>query len=97
VDTVTLTYGSVPPMRKLHRTLIFSPALAASAFAQGTGVLFPTERLMLQAHEEAEIQPGTMGKTFRKPVLQTPLSVADKFDLSHGFIVPRALSYECCI
>ena len=78
VDTVSghcyphVRFG--PPMRKLHRILIFSLALAASAFAQGAGVLFPTERLMLQADEESEIQPGTMGKTFRKSVLQTPLS-----------------------
>jgi hypothetical protein len=61
-------------MRKLHRILIFSLALAASAFAQGVGVLFLTERLILQADEEAEVQPGAMGPIFRKPVLQTPLS-----------------------
>jgi hypothetical protein len=34
-------------MRKLHRILIFSFALAVSAFAQCAGVLFSTERLIL--------------------------------------------------
>jgi hypothetical protein len=45
-------------MRKLHRILIPSLALAASAFAQGAGAFFPMERLILQANEEAAVQPG---------------------------------------
>jgi hypothetical protein len=45
-------------MRKLHRILISSLALVASAFDQSTGALFPMERSILQADEEAAVQPG---------------------------------------
>ena len=45
-------------MRKLHRILISFLVLAASAFAQSAGTLFPTERLIVQADEEAAVEPG---------------------------------------
>jgi hypothetical protein len=56
--TLLLSRKVRSPMRKLHRILISSLVLAASAFAQSAGALFPMERLILQADEEAVVQPG---------------------------------------
>ena len=56
--TLLLSRTVRSPMRKLHRILISSLVLAASAFARSAGALFPMERLILQADEEAAVQPG---------------------------------------
>ena len=56
--TLLLSRTVRSPMRKLHRILISSLVLAASAFAPSAGALFPAERLILQADEETAVQPG---------------------------------------
>jgi len=60
-------------MRKLHRILISSLVLAASAFAQSARALFPAERLIVQADEEAAVQPGL---SYFQPDINVSLSAA---------------------